>query len=45
MRAGWMPVAMGLAAGLFLGCTGGGSAPPMATDGPNQVVLKIPNMT
>ena len=44
MRAGWKLVAMALVGVLFLGCTGGVST-PMATDGPNQVVLRVPNMT
>jgi hypothetical protein len=26
------------------GCSGDPNAPPMATDGPNQVVLKVPGM-
>ena len=31
---------------LLVGCNGGGgSDTPMATDGPNQVVLKVPGMT
>ncbi len=27
------------------GCAGDPEAPPMATDGPNQVVLKVPGMS
>lgn len=27
------------------GCSGDSNAPPMATDGPNQVVLKVPGMS
>lgn len=46
MRIGWMPVATGLLAGLLVGCAGGGgSNTPMATDGPNQVVIKVPGMS
>jgi len=45
MRTGWAPVAAGLLAGFFVGCGGGGSDTPMATDGPNQVVIKVPGMT
>jgi hypothetical protein len=35
------------AALITAGCTlgEGGSDTPMATDGPNQVVIKVPNMT
>lgn len=36
--------ALALLAALAGGCTSGGDAPPMATDGPNQVVLKVPGM-
>jgi hypothetical protein len=45
MRGGRAPVAVGLLALFILGCSGGGSNTPMATDGPNQVVLKVPEMT
>jgi hypothetical protein len=33
-----------LSAGLA-GCSSDPNAPPMATDGPNQVVLKVPGMS
>jgi hypothetical protein len=33
-----------LGAGLA-GCSSDPNAPPMATDGPNQVVLKVPGMS
>ena len=39
-----LPVVVGFAAGLLMGCAGGHST-PMATDGPNQVVIKVPGMT
>jgi hypothetical protein len=29
---------------LVTGCSSGLNAPPMATDGPNQVVLRVPGM-
>jgi hypothetical protein len=45
MRAGWMPVAAGLLAGFIAGCGERGSNTPMTTDGPNQVVIKVPGMT
>jgi 2-polyprenyl-3-methyl-5-hydroxy-6-metoxy-1,4-benzoquinol methylase len=45
MSGRWMPGAFGLLAGLIVGCAGGGSSTPMATEGPNQVVIKIPDMT
>jgi hypothetical protein len=32
-------------AGLAVGCGSPALDVPMATDGPNQVVLKVPNMT
>ena len=34
-------VVIGLAVGMLVGCAGGHST-PMATDGPNQVVIKVP---
>jgi hypothetical protein len=46
MRGGWMPVAAGLVAGVLMGCSvERGSNTPMTTDGPNQVVIKVPGMT
>jgi len=45
MRSGWTPVTAGLLAGLFLGCGERGSNTPLATDGANQVVIKVPGMT
>jgi hypothetical protein len=45
MRGGRTPAAVGLLALFILGCQGGGSNTPMATEGPNQVVLKVPGMT
>jgi hypothetical protein len=45
MRGVYTPVAVGLLAGLFLGCAGRGPSTPMTTDGPNQVVIKVPDMT
>ena len=45
MRNRLGPVFGGVLAGLIVGCAGGGSNTPMATDGPNQVVLKVPGMT
>jgi hypothetical protein len=41
-----MPVAAGVLAGFLLGCGAErGSNTPMSTDGPNQVVIKVPGMT
>jgi hypothetical protein len=41
-----MPVAAGLLTGLLAGCAGGGgSNTPLPTDGPNQVVIKVPGMS
>ncbi|HVL15183.1 MAG TPA: hypothetical protein VM529_21605 [Gemmata sp.] len=41
MNRGWVVVAL-----LAAGCASeGGSDVPMATDGPNQVVVKVPGMT
>jgi hypothetical protein len=48
MRIAWMPVAAGIMAGVLAGCGGGGeggSDTPMATSGPNEVVIKVPGMT
>ena len=45
MSQRWMPVAAGFVAALLVGCAGGGSSTPMTTDGPNQVVIKVPEMT
>jgi hypothetical protein len=44
MRAWFVPFAVGLA---LAGCDAppSGSSEPMPTDGPNQVVLKVPDMT
>jgi hypothetical protein len=44
MTRSGLPAAVAFAAGLLMGCAGGHTT-PMATDGPNQVVLKVPNMT
>lgn len=30
---------------VFAGCTSAPDAPPMPTDGPNQVVLRVPGMS
>ena len=37
------PAVVGLV--LLVGCTNSQSDTPMPTDGPNQVVLKVPGMT
>jgi len=37
------PAVVGLV--LVVGCTNQQSDTPMATDGPNQVVIKVPGMT
>ena len=46
MRNSWKPAAAGLLAGVLIGCAAQ-EAPdtPMATSGPNQVVIKVPGMT
>lgn len=36
---------IGVALVAFAGCAGDINAPPMETDGPNQVVLKVPGMS
>ena len=41
-----MRTALWVGVALLAGCAGeGGSDTPMATDGPNQVVIKVPGMT
>jgi hypothetical protein len=45
MRVGWMTLTAGLVAGFVVGCGERGSNTPMSTDGPNQVVIKVPGMT
>jgi hypothetical protein len=44
IRLGRAIVLVALATALAGGCSGDPNAPPMATDGPNQVVLKVPGM-
>jgi hypothetical protein len=46
MRLGVFPAVLILAVGLLVGCPRErGSNVPMPTDGPNQVVIKVPGMT
>ena len=42
-----MRIALWVGVALVAGCAAreGGSAVPMATDGPNQVVIQVPGMT
>lgn len=42
-----VPAAAFLAVAWLVGCNGGGGSSdvPMPTDGPNQVVVKVPGMT
>jgi hypothetical protein len=47
MRVHTIPngAAIALLAAALAGCSADSDAPPMATDGPNQVVLKVPGMS
>jgi hypothetical protein len=42
---GFRNVSFAMLIAAMTGCTGDSNAPPMATDGPNQVVLKVPGMS
>lgn len=46
MTKRWAVAPAVLAVAWLAGCNGGGESDvPMATDGPNQVVVKVPGMT